>query len=279
MKKLIVLGAALAMFASCGNTPKAPQEEEAPAVLRFSTFSDHYFSVMRQDSVSLAEAIARVKAVGIEGIDARTSLTPEQMATFDSLGIQHASAILDVSRSKESIPELEDAAIKFCKDYKFDRLMYCPRLLPEDASAEYVDSVMGGLKAFAQKTIAAGIDLVFEDYDNPQSVTCNMAALDKIFEAVPEANHAYDSGNFYFMGDDPMEAFNHFRSRITHVHLKDRNAVGDRESPALGTGKVPCRQIIDELLNSGYKGWFTIEGYGAKNMIEQLRVSVENMKK
>lgn len=278
MKHLFVLCAAAMSFACCGNKPQA-QSEAVPAQPKFSTFSDHVLSVARQDSISLLEAAKWVHSIGIDGVDARTSLSDEQMADLDAAGLQHACAILDVVWTKDPVPPLQNEAIAFCKKYNFDRLMYCPPLLPEGATPEQKDSLMADTKAFADKAIAAGIDLLFEDYDNPRALTFNMAALDKVFEAIPNANHAYDSGNFFFAGDDPMQTFEHFHDRISHVHLKDRVAVGDKASPAAGTGAVPCRQLVDRLMEEGYQGWITIEGYGAKDMKEQLKVSVDNMVK
>ena len=278
MKHFFAMCAAAALFMSCGSQPKA-QQDEAPAQPQFSTFSDHVFSVARQDSVSLKEAAEWVRSIGIEGVDARTTLTDEQMAEFDAAGLKHACAILDVVWTKDPVPPLQEEAIAFCKKHNFERLMYCPPLLPEDATPEYKDSLLADTKAFAEKVIAAGIDITFEDYDNPRALTFNMEGLDQVFEVIPEANHAYDTGNFFFAGDDPVQAFEHFRKRITHVHLKDRVAVGDKASPAAGTGAVPCRQLVDRLMQEGYQGWITIEGYGAKDMKEQLKVSVENMLK
>lgn len=277
MKHLISLCAAAAMLASCGAGSKTQKEE--PAKPQLSTFSDHVFSVARQDSCSLREAAQWVRSIGIEGVDARTTLTDEQMAELDAAGLKHACAILDVVYTHDPVPGLQEAAIAFCKKHDFERMMYCPPLLAEDASQEQKDSLLADTKAFAEKVIAAGIDLTFEDYDNPRALTYNMACLDRVFQAIPNANHAFDTGNFFFAGDDPMEAFQKFRSRITHVHIKDRLAVGDKASPAAGTGVVPCRQVIDQLMAEGYTGWFTIEGYGAKDMKEQLKVSVKNMVK
>lgn len=278
MTKAFQLGAFVALMASCAGQPKALQEA-VPAAPKLSTFSDHVYSVMRQDSISLGEAAARVHALGIEGIDLRTNMTAEQVAVFDSVGFQHSAAIVDLSGTKESVPEMEEKALQFCTEHHFDKLMYCPKLLPENPAPEYMDSMYNGLKAFVDKAQAAGIRVMFEDYDNPRSITCNMVALDKIFERVPNASHAYDSGNFCYIGDDPMEAFHHFRDRIIHMHLKDRKTVGDKESLPLGTGIVPCRQLVDEMMQSGYDGWFVLEGFGAKNMMELLRISVENMTK
>lgn len=275
MKQVFVLCAAAMLFVCCGNKPQA--QDEIPAKPQFSTFSDHVLSVARQDSISLLDAAKWVHSIGIDGIDARTSLSDEQMADFDAAGLQHACAILDVVYTKDPVPELQEKAIVFCKKHGFERLMYCPPLLPEGATPEQKDSLMADTKAFAEKAISAGIDLLFEDYDNPRAITFNMEALDKLFAAIPNANHAYDTGNFFFAGDDPIQTFEHFRDRISHVHLKDRVAVGDKASPAAGTGAVPCRQLVDRLMAEGYQGWITIEGYGAKDMKEQLKVSVENM--
>lgn len=34
-----------------------------------------------------------------------------------------------------------------------------------------------------------------------------------------------------------------------------------------------------QFVSTGYDGWFCIEGYGAKDMKEHLKISVENMTK
>ncbi|MCF0160007.1 MAG: sugar phosphate isomerase/epimerase [Bacteroidaceae bacterium] len=265
-----------ALLASCGSKHQTKVEE--PATPKFSTFSDHVFSVARQDSISVREAAEWVRSVGIEGLDCRTTMTPEMMAAIDSAGLKHACAILDLSYSKEPVEEMEEKALTFCADYGFTRLMYCPTLLPEEGVApEAMDSILLHLNAYAEKANAAGVEILFEDYDNPRSLTFNIAALDKVFAAVPNAKHSYDTGNFFFAGDDPMAALERFRQRITHVHLKDRMAVGDKASPIIGTGVVPCREIVNRLMSEGYDGWFVIEGYGSKDMKEQLEMSVRNL--
>lgn len=262
--------AATALGACSCATPK-PQ---------FSTFSDHYLSVMQQDGCTLLEAAKWVHSIGIDGVDARTTLTDEQMADFKAAGIKPACAILDLSYSRQSPEEMlqmEDQAIEFCKKHGFDKLMYCPVLMFGDASESVRDSLRQSVSRFAAKVVAAGIQIAFEDYDNPRSLTYNMQELDKLFALVPDAMHTYDSGNYIYAGDDPMEAFDKYRKKIIHVHLKDRLAVGDSASPVVGTGIAPCREVVKILLSEGYKGWFTIEGYGARDMKYQLSESVRNL--
>lgn len=252
------------------------------ATPQFSTFSDHYLSVMQQQESTLLEAAQWIKSIGIDGVDAKTTLSPEQMAQLQEAGIKPACAILDLSYSRQSPEEMlqmEDKAIDFCKEYGFERLMYCPVLLPPTATEFDKDSLRRSVQRFAERVIAEGIDLIFEDYDNERSITFNMEALDKLFELVPNANHTYDSGNFIYAGDDPMDAFKKYRNKISHVHLKDRTAVGDKAMPVVGSGIAPCKEVMETLLSEGYKGWFTIEGYGAKDMKAHLEASVQNMLK
>lgn len=87
MKKLIDIALAAGVaVALCGC---AGQQEP-----QFSTFSDHYLSVARQDGVSLLEAAQWVRSIGIEGVDARITLTDEQMADFIAAGIKPAVLFL-----------------------------------------------------------------------------------------------------------------------------------------------------------------------------------------
>lgn len=264
---------AMTLVCGCGTNIKKD------ATPKFSTFSDHILSVSRQDTVSLLDAAKWVRSIGIEGVDAKVTLTDEQMSDLLAGGLKPACAIIDLVYNREPVEQVEDRAIEFCKKFGFERLMYCPPLLPADATPEMREAALQDIKAFAERAIAEGLDLLFEDYDNPRSFTYNIEKVDEILTLIPKANHTFDTGNFFFAGDDPMEAFKKFRNRISHVHIKDRLAPGNSASPAAGTGVVPCLDFIHQLLSEGYDGWFTIEGYGAKDMKEQLTVSVENMLK
>lgn len=271
MKLITKLTFAAAILALCSCSGPKPQ---------FSTFSDHFISVMKEDGCSLLEAAQWIRSIGIEGIDARIELSDEQMADFIAAGIRPACAILDIAHTNKTPEEMlamEDQAIEFCKKYGFERMLYVPVLPAPGAEESVLDSLRQNAARFTRKAVAEGIDVVFEDYDNTLSIVYNMAALDKVFALSPDAKCAFDSGNFVYAGDDPMEAFNKYKSRIAHVHLKDRYAVADRESAVIGTGIAHCKEILDLLLADGYKGWFTIEGYGVKDMKSHLEESVRNM--
>lgn len=55
------------------------------------------------------------------------------------------------------------------------------------------------------------------------------------------------------------------------------NMLDSNASLPIGTGIVPLKEVIRELLNSGYKGWFTVEHFGSPSMLEYTTQSVANI--
>ncbi len=245
---------------------------------RISIFFDHVAEIARQENISLREAAQRVKQLGVDGIDVRVSMSEPQMKMLDSLGFQHACAIADINFVKGEQPEAVRQALDFMRRYNYTRLLVVPGLLPENAPEGLMDAVGRRLAAFADEAGKAGMDVMVEDYDNPRSPCYNTQTLDRLFAASPLLNHVFDTGNYLFCGEDVMTALHHFRGRIHHVHLKDRKAPNDRASLAIGSGVVPLKALLGELLQSGYDGWFCIEHFGAPAMLEYTRQSVGNIK-
>ena len=245
---------------------------------RISIFYDHVAEIARQEGISNTEAARRVKELGVEGIDVRVTMRETQLNMLDSLGFQHASAIADINFIQDEQPEAVRQAIDFMHRYHYSRLLIVPGLLPENASQELIAEVCSRINAFVKKARKEGVDVMVEDFDNPRSPCYNTPALDRLFAASPQLNHVFDTGNYLFCGEDVMKALRHFRKRIQHVHLKDRKAQHDRASLPIGAGIVPLKEVVSELLRSGYKGWFTIEHFGAPSMLEYATQSVANVK-
>ena len=245
---------------------------------RISIFFDHVSEIARQEKIAIKDAAQSVRQLGVEGIDVRVTMNEPEMKMLDSLGFQHASAIADINFVKGEQPEQTKQAIDFMHQYGYSRLLLIPGLLPENASTEMMDNVCKRLDAFVKKASKEGIDVMVEDYDNPRSPCYNTQTLDRLFAASPELNHVFDTGNYLFCGEDVMTALHHFRSRIHHVHLKDRKAMNDRASLPIGTGIVPLKTLVNELLRSGYDGWFCIEHFGATSMLEYTKQSVANIR-
>lgn len=83
-----------------------------------------------------------------------------------------------------------------------------------------------------------------------------------------------DTGHMWIGGTDPVEFVSKYANRVKHSHLKDvnleiaqkvRDGLGYVEAvkqglyTPLGQGDVNVRSIIEDLVRSGYEGWFALE--------------------
>ena len=245
---------------------------------RISIFFDHVADIARQEQISISEAAARVRELGVEGIDVRVSMPESQLRMLDSLGFEHACAIADINFVKGEQPKAVRQSLDFMHRYHYSRLLVIPGLLPENAGPELTEVLCERIVAFVKEAAKEGVDVMVEDYDNPRSPCYNTATLDHLFAASPQLNHVFDTGNYLFCGEEVMTALRHFRERIHHVHLKDRKAKHDYASLPVGTGIVPLKDVVSELVRSGYDGWFTVEHFGAPSMLENTIQSVANNK-
>ncbi|NLJ95458.1 MAG: myo-inosose-2 dehydratase [Clostridiaceae bacterium] len=85
----------------------------------------------------------------------------------------------------------------------------------------------------------------------------------------------YDTGHFYFSGEDPVEALEKFLPRVRHVHLKDVRADVLKEVKAQkmsfldavragaftvpGDGHIDFDPVFKLLSENNYKGWMIVE--------------------
>ena len=268
MRKILTLAALFAIFSLSARKPVTP---------RVSIFADHVYEIARQENISFREAARRVKALGYTGIDVRVGINPEDMQVLDELGFEHASAIADIDYARGNQTDREGRTLSFMKQHDFPRVLVVPGLLPQEGSEQALEVVLRGMDLFSRKGHQLGLDVTIEDYDNPRSPCYDTAALDRMFKAAKRLGHTFDTGNYLYCGEDVLQALKHFRKRVKHVHLKDRVALRDGKSPAVGTGLVPLNDVISQLVKHGYKGWFCVEHFGSPHMLQDAETSIRNV--
>ena len=244
---------------------------------RISIFFDHVAEIAKQEKISIKDAAQRVRQLGYEGIDVRVTMSEEELNLLDSLGFQHACAIADINLIEGEQPKVAREVLDFMHHRQYTRLLLLPGFLPKDADSQFIDAACTRIAAFVKAAQREGIDVMVEDYDNPRAICYNTPILDHLFAASPQLNHVFDSGNYLFCGEEVMVALRHFRERVHHVHLKDRKAMRDGASLVIGTGIVPLKDVISELLSSGYDGWFCVEHFGVPNMLKYAAQSIANV--
>ena len=268
MKRFLsIITAAAALFVSC--------RQEQPA--KISIFCDHIETMARQEGISFAQAASSLKEIGYTGADIRVFQNPEEIRILDSLGFAHACAITDIDYSKGDQTALEDITLAFMEEKGFDRLLLVPGLVPDTFTSADRELIRERITAFAGRVKAKGFDILVEDYDNARSLCYNAERLDSLFSLSPELGMVFDTGNFLFCGEDAKENLTRFKSRVRHVHLKDRVSATDMTCVPAGSGCIPMGEIIRELKDAGYDGWFTIEQYGSKQMLENCSTAIANV--
>ncbi|MBR6858026.1 MAG: sugar phosphate isomerase/epimerase [Bacteroidales bacterium] len=268
MKKFLPLLALL--LCACGQKPA-----EAPKI---SIFCDHIWTVAHQEGISFREAATKIREIGYDGADVRVLQNPDELRILDSLGFGHACAIADIDYGAGAQPEMEALALTFLETYGYDRLLLVTGLMPEGSTAEDRDAARQRIAAFAKRVTDKGYCIMVEDFDNPRSLCYNMAGLDSLFTLSPTLGHVFDTGNYLFAGDDALVAYDKFRDRIAHVHLKDRVAPDNMHCVPAGSGCIPIAQIVHSLLDSGYDGWLTVEQYGSRQMLSDSQTAYQNVR-
>ena len=273
MKKLSIilfLAFSFSLLLSCGRSGQI-----APKI---SIFCDHIETIARQEKIPFAEAAALIRDYGYTGVDVRVTFSPAVVKTLDSLGFEHACAIAEINYSRGDQPEMEAQALAFMDTYGYDRLLLIPGLMPSDGlSREERETVRQRASAFAARVAAKGYSVLIEDFDNPRSLCYGAERMDSLLRVSNNIGVVFDTGNFIFAGDDTMTQFGHFRQQIGHVHLKDRTAPDDMTCVPAGEGCIPIGEIIGKLKESGYEGWYTVEQYGSRKMLEDSRTSYDNV--
>ena len=44
-----------------------------------------------------------------------------------------------------------------------------------------------------------------------------------------------------------------------------------------GEGCIPIKEIVELLKKDGYEGWYTVEQYGSRSMLQDSRTSYDNV--
>lgn len=98
----------------------------------------------------------------------------------------------------------------------------------------------------------------------------------ELLDAIPSLRLVFDTGNpgltpdlfkpFPHPNQDVMEAWNHLKPYVVHIHVKDgrRDPLTGKETYVF-PGDGPCRveEILADCVASGYDGWLTIEPHMA----------------
>ena len=164
-------------------------------------------------------------------------------------------------------------------------LISVPHTCPQDRvdTLKGIAEYLGGISEIAEQY---GVTVTVENYSETDTALSYISDIEYILENAPKVRYVFDSGNFWFGGDDMLKACKKFADKTVHVHLKDLkerkggelNICGKEvDCVAIGDGILPNYEAIEFLKSTGYDGAYIIEVTHTPGMSRVFK-SLENLK-
>ena len=190
--------------------------------------------------------------------------------------IMGASFLDDLQVQRESIVKgLKIATMLQAKYLMLIPYVYRDALRTEVLDRQAVKQRM--IEGFQQAVVLGkeyGIRICFET--TPHDISCLSGTQDclDVLNAVAELDFVFDTANMLPHGDDPVEAYEALKHRISHVHLKDVQLVPCNDfypyaelaadgrlmqCVVWGEGIIPVKALYERMIADGYSGCFAIE--------------------
>lgn len=269
--------------------------------VKLSVFFDHVLQVQEQTGKTLEVLLSEVKAAGIEALEINLQYLREHEKEILTLFKEKGLAVsciyefYDMGRWDET--KKAQQHINMAVHTGAKRILVVPGFLSGDASAKMQQSLLSeeqtkdffqrneeirkmkeGLEVLTGLGRKNGVIVTVEDFDDRNSPLSGLHGVHWFLTQVPELGYTLDTGNYLFYGDDVLEAMERLKSRIVHVHCKDRNPV-NFASVRTGNGCIPLEEILSRLNEQGYRGYLAIEHFDVDEQEVCIRQSAEFLKK
>jgi len=261
--------------------------------MRKSVFLDHVNTAAKQRSITLEEALRQVKQLGYDAVDCSYSTfrdDPIALRTMlQEVGLEVACVfgafyLTDPSRNGELVEFFDKVVLLGTK-----MVLVVPRVLqPGEKTPENIEAITLALAYACEEAKKRGLAVTLEDFGNVNSPCCHTQELRHFFDHVPDLKFTFDTGNFSYSCEDELEAFSRLKDRLAHVHVKDfattPNAANEQPLVAvdgtplypvpIGGGNVKISSCIQQVLETGYDGYFSVEHYGVRDQLDCMAKSI-----
>ncbi len=224
------------------------------------------------DLPHIADVTAKAGYTGLESeIDMlgdyfnRAELTKEIM---DGCGISLAAIVLhqDWAGYEESAQEkeLSDKAIDFIRQFPGAKIVLSHHALPGDrkegdALSERRERLFACMAQVTGRAMESGVVTAFHPNSSVNSLFRTAEDYGVLFDMLDKTDIglAPDIGHIANGGMDPLDVLMRFRSKVRHIHFKDRS--GYNTWALMGNGSIDYPSIVSYLESTGYRGWIMVE--------------------
>lgn len=231
------------------------------------------------------DMLARLEAMGYDGVEIPASRLLEDPARRSQYHDYFANHRLQVSCidaiSDLAIPGPESHAQAIAtlrQSIDLAAELACPLVLSAGSQRSEGEPpeadrarIAAGLNACLPAARERGVALAIEDFGVAPTLQCAAADCLAVLKNAPGTVFAFDTGNFYFAGEDPLGNLPVLAPYIRHAHFKDwvksnTPEIADVSGTALGTGFLPNPELARRLTALGTAGCFSIELGGAPDV-------------
>ncbi|BCN30099.1 sugar phosphate isomerase/epimerase family protein [Anaeromicropila herbilytica] len=261
--------------------------------MKLSVFYEHITEAVSQTGKSMEEILAEVAKAGIRGVEIedRRLMNEEEciMRQLRKKGMEVNCiyGFFDFGNH----PEIDKGMtlLDMAGRVGAKKVLVIPGFIREGEDRELaLENMKNVLAVLCREAENRGIQVGMEDFDDSIAPFATTKQLLWFMENVPGLTCTFDTGNFLYSEEDALDAFEALRPHIASVHCKDRSleykegeeakiTIQGRRlySSAVGSGCIPMKEIVSELLQKGYESSFAIEHFGSMNQLEDMKASAK----
>ena len=251
---------------------------------QLSVFHHHVIDFAKQRGIPIEKALAETRAMGFDGLVTELALLSDgeqlrQLLADNGLRILSIFAYIDfVHDAPQACARKTEEFLRAAETFGAGNVLVLPGVFREgDDEDAGLDRICEGLTAVCRQAAPLGIDVTIEDFGFGNAPNGDIAGCARILDRVPGLKFTLDTGNFTCFGEDPHDAYPHFRDRIAFVHLKDHPLGPDGPDPngaiPVGDGALDLGRLIRRMLDDGYAGDFAAEHFGLADQETAMRHS------
>jgi sugar phosphate isomerase/epimerase len=257
-----------------------------------------YGELLEKGKLTDDEMLAKIEKMGFDGVE----LFADRILSQPGLLKTHIS-YLDNSKLKVTCM---DAGCNFIAPDKKGRdagvaapraaidiapSLGCPLILAAGSNisgditpADGRKMIADGLNACIPEARELRVTIAIENFGVAPTLQCKAVDCLEILNAVPGLAFVFDTGNFYFCGEDPLNSFDALATKTIYVHLKDwvksdKPDIADVAGAALGAGIIPNEKLLRKFQQKGRVDSFSIELGAPGDRFEATRKDLETVRR
>lgn len=269
--------------------------------MKIAVFYDHIEEAARQNHIKPVKNIYKnVRSFGIDAVELDYErAVKEEASLFKNLkeadfSVSCMYGFFDFAHG--STVEDGRRMVDFAEKHDIRRIMLIPGFLKKVEFIHFLyqkklDKMIMALKDICGYAKRRNIMVVLEDFDGKEAPFATAEQLSVFLKRIPDLYCAFDTGNFLYSGEDSLKVLPLFIDRIRHVHCKDRSFTAkEGEEPketvdgkkmyscAVGSGCIQMKEILDQIIASGYDGYLSIEHFGSLDQLSDMERSAAYLK-